>query len=132
MNKDFCLKDYLDSRFDNLENLIKLSFLPKAFNDFFDETEKRIEKRIFDRIQLEGFKVDKIDFLGDKLSVYVSKDEKYGLPEIRKFRKNIEDLSDEILIVFSLAKLTGIQRRKLLEEKVSYSVDTKELYLYCE
>lgn len=65
----------------------------------------------------------------EKTAVYIKPLQKIGLKEIRIVKGELDEKFHNLVLVFVLDKVSGTQRKKLLEEKISFYIENKEMYI---
>lgn len=121
--------NHLDYRFDQIEKLITLSlindFLPQCTDELFDNLSDEI-KELFEE---KGFRITKSEVFSDKIAIYLRTEKKSGIKEFRELIKTLSNYSNNLILVFELDKATILQKRKFVEEKISYYIKEKELFI---
>lgn len=120
---------HMDKRMDQLEKLVTLSLitdiLPEYAENMIDDLSDEIKKLLMHY----GFNIDKVDVFSDKVTVYLQSDQRVGIKELRRIKKLLEQQTMDLILVFELDKVTGVQRKKFIEEKISYEVKGVEMFI---
>ena len=128
------LKEHIDERLDAIENMINLSLVSSVIN-MMDETVHTEYKEVTEIDDLADVLsqyeacLDKIERFGDKIAIYIRSQESMNISKVRLLLEVVLDIDSEIIPIFIFEKLNGMQRRKLLEERISFCVQDKELYI---
>ena len=120
--------DHLDCRLDQIERLITLSLI----NDFlpqFDDSFGNLSDNIIKLIKDNGFVIIKSEVFSDKIAVYLKTERKVGIKELRELKNLFLECGHNVILVFELDKATATQKRKFTEEKISYHIVGKELFI---
>lgn len=121
--------EYLDQRFDQLEKMVALSLTADLISDYMKNRELELKDDILEKIEKYGYSLIKVEPFGKKIAVYIVPSYNVGLKEIRGFKKKIEECYKNITLVFVLNKINSVQRNKMLEEKISFSIEDTEIYI---
>lgn len=123
------VKKYFDQRMDSLENLVKLLMM----SNLISECKTIYKNEIFDDVRMKlngmGFVVSEVELFGENILMKISSEYKISIKDIRNVKREIEDMVENTIVVFELDKITSTQRRKFIEEKISFSIKNKELYV---
>lgn len=123
----------INSKLENLEKLITLSLLNTVMDSIENkemdiESTYKIKNDVKKIISEDGFVQIKIEPFGSKMVIYLKKDQKFGIKDMRNLLYKLESF-DEYIVVFMLDKVNGNQRKKLLEEKISYVIEGHEMFI---
>lgn len=123
------LKIHLDSRIDSIEELIKLLVVSSVIEQI-DAVQVPLEnENLIDFINDINLNLIKKESFGEYTLVYLSSDLKIGLKEIRTLNVKLKITFEKVIPVFVVEKLSGIQKKKMTEEKISYLIKNKELHV---
>lgn len=121
--------NHMDYRFDQIEKLITLSLI----NDILPQNADGLCENLSDEIKMiiedNDYVIVKTEIFSDKLVIYLRTERKVGIKELRELKKMFALYGENIIIVFELDKATAIQKRKFVEEKISYYIKGKELFI---
>ena len=114
---------------DQMEKLVTLSLLNDVLPQYVDGLEKDLNDEIKQIIEAKNFYITKSEVFSDKIAIYLRTDQKVGIKEFRELKKLVDAYSENLIFVFEIDKATIIQKRKFLEENISYYVKRKELFI---
>lgn len=120
---------HIDYRMDQMEKLVTLSLLNDVLPQYVDGLEKDLNDEIKQIIEAKNFYITKSEVFSDKIAIYLRTDQKVGIKEFRELKKLVDVYSENLIFVFEIDKATIIQKRKFLEENISYYVKGKELFI---
>lgn len=120
---------HMDDRLDQIEKLITLSLINDVLPQYTECMYKNLSSEIKDIIEQCNFHISKSEVFSDQLAVYLRAERKAGIKEFRELKKLFHDHGQNAILVFELDKVTSIQRKKFLEEKISYYITGKELFI---
>ncbi len=120
---------HIDQRFDQLDKLVTLSLLSDVIKEYDHIFNSELSAEVVESIEQNCFCVRKTEIFGGKIAIYIESSQKIGLTEIREMKKFIEEKDENLIIVFVVEKINGNQRKKMLEERISFLVGEKELYI---
>lgn len=128
----FCA--HIDERFDAMEKLLNLSLISSVINqmdaDYPTETkmDQKIEKLSNLLRQYDAF-LDKKEIYGDRIAIYIRGEEPFNIAKVRFIADAVNEFCFDFVPVFMFEKLNGMQRKRMLEERISFCVQSKELYI---
>ena len=120
---------HMDCRFDQIERLITLSLMNDIIPQYMDDLSLNLSDEIVTLIKENDFTIVKTEIFADKIAVYLKTDKIVGVKEFRNLKKLLVKKARNIILVFELDKATITQKRKFIEEKISYHVADKELFI---
>lgn len=120
---------HMDDRLDQIEKLITLSLINDVLPQYTECMYKNLSSEIKDIIEKCDFQISKSEVFSDQLAVYLRAERKAGIKEFRELKKLFHDHGQNAILVFELDKVTSIQRKKYVEEKISYYITGKELFI---
>lgn len=120
---------HMDYRFDQIEKLITLSLINDILPQYVDDLCENLSDDIMKRIEERGFFITKSELFSDSVCVYLRNEGKVGIKDFRELISLFSAHEQKIIIVFELEKATALQRRKFVEEKISYYIKGKELFI---
>lgn len=120
---------HIDYRMDQMEKLVTLSLLNDVLPQYVDGLEKDLNDEIKQIIEAKNFYITKSEVFSDKIAIYLRTDQKVGIKEFRELKKLVDAYSENLIFVFEIDKATIIQKRKFLEENISYYIKGKELFI---
>lgn len=123
------LKIHLDSRIDSIEELIKLLVVSSVIEQIDAVQVPLKNENLIDFINDINLNLIKKESFGEYTLVYLSSDLKIGLKEIRTLNVKFKITFEKVIPVFVVEKLSGIQKKKMTEEKISYLIKNKELHV---
>lgn len=121
--------NHMDYRLDQIEKLITLSLINDILPQYADNLCENLSDEIKQVIAENHFNVVKAEVFSDKIAIYLRTDKKAGIKEFREFKKLLAMHSENLIIVFELDRATASQKRKFFEEKISYHITGKELFM---
>ena len=65
----------------------------------------------------------------ESVAVYLRSERKVGIKDFRELKNLFSCHEQKIILVFELDKATALQKRKFVEEKISYYIRGKELFI---
>ena len=120
---------HMDKRMDQLEKLVTLSLITDIIPEYAENMIDDLSDGIKKLLMHYGFNIDKVDVFSDKVVVYLQSDQRVGIKELRRIKKLLEQQTTNLILVFELDKVTGVQRKKFIEEKISYEVKGVEMFI---
>lgn len=121
--------DYMDYRLDQIEKLITLSLMNDILPQYADDLWLNLSDEIKKVIEGNDFCIAKSEVFSDKVAIYLRTERKVGIKEFRELKKLLSEHSKNTILVFELDKATTVQKRKFVEEKISYYIKGKELFI---
>ena len=119
----------IECRLEQIEKLVTLSLigdiLPQYENDLYLRLSDEMKKIIEDK----DFYIVKAEIFSDKVAVYIRTEKKVGIKEFRELKSLFIEYGENIILVFELDKATTIQKRKFVEEKISYYITGREVFI---
>ncbi len=129
------LREHMDERLDAIEKLLNLSLMT-AIMDQMDKVcqeDNPADTYVIDEIQyiLDQYHLVlyKEERYGNKTLIYIKSLEQLTLSKVRLVSFVIKDSIQNMVPVFVFERFSGTQRKKLLEEHISFYVPEKELYI---
>lgn len=120
---------HIDYRMDQMEKLVTLSLLSDMLSQYTENLCDNLSDEIKQIIEKKDFYISKREMFLDKVAIYLRTDKKVGIKEFRCLKKLVDAYSDDLVIVFELDKATTTQKRKFIEENISYYIKEKELFV---
>lgn len=120
---------YMDYRFNQIERLITLSLMNDILPQYINDLCSNLSDDIIMLIEDNDFSIVKSEVFSDKLAIYLKTERKVGIKDFRDFKKLFSKNVNNIILVFELKKISAIQKRKFIEEKISYYIKDKELFI---
>lgn len=120
---------HIDYRMDQLEKLVTISLLNDVLPQYMHELDENLNDEIKRIIVEKDFYITKSEMFSEKIAIYLGSDCKVGIKEFRELKKSIARYSENLIFVFELDKATITQKRKFLEESISYYIKGKELFI---
>lgn len=125
---------HIDERFDAMEKLLNLSLISSVINqmDVDCSTESKMEQKIENLSSLlrqHDVWLEKKETYGDKITVYIRGTEPINTMKARLISEVVSEFGEGFVPVFMFEKLNGMQRKRMLEERISFCVQSKELYI---
>lgn len=128
----FCA--HMDERLDAIEKLLNLSLVSSVINqmDAAYPTKSIMDQRIEDlRNLLRQYDLclEKKETYEDRIVVYIRSTEPINIVKARLISEVVSEFGECFVPVFMFEKLNGMQRKRMLEERISFCVQSKELYI---
>lgn len=128
------LQEHMDERLDKIENLINLSLISSVINqieetNYMEDKNEPEMKELSELLSSYDVRLDKRERFGDKTAVYIRSSESMNISKVRLLLDAVLNMDLQIIPIFIFEKLNGMQRKKLLEERISFCVEDKELYI---
>ncbi len=129
------LQKHIDERLDGIEKLINLSLLTSVMGQMdeayqFEGKDNQHFEEIKDILDKNAFKWEKEEKHGDRTIVYIKSLEQMSIAKIRMVLILLQDIGQELIPVFQFERIYGNQRKKMLEEHISFYVPDKELHIF--
>lgn len=125
-------KDILECIFDKLNQIDKLLKL-SLINNIISESEKHVPIDVYADLKLflkkYGFYIIRTDFYIDIFIIYIKSEKKVGIKGFRKLLEEFSKYKNDIVLVFNLENATKVQKKKFREERISYCITGKELFI---
>ena len=121
--------NHIDYRLDQIEKLITLSLMNDILPQYADDLCVNLSDDIKKIIEDNKFCIVKVEVFSDKIAIYLKTERKVGIKEFKKLKKIFLEYGKNVILVFEIDKATIIQKRKFVEEKISYSITGKELFI---
>ena len=121
----------LKCRIDELESMMKLLLA----NALIDEIEVAkiipVNQSVVDLLKHEGLELGQQGELNGIKFYYVniSANDKIPVKDIMRLHDELLAVSEKMIPVFMYEKINGMQKKRLLQEKVSFCVKGKETYI---
>lgn len=123
------LVEHINSRFDYLEKMVTLSLISDILPGYVSELHADLTDDVNHVFEEKGFVITKSEIFSNKVAIYIKPDKKVGIKDLREMVNLLSSYSQNLILVFELEKVTITQKRKFFEEKISYFIDGKELYI---
>ena len=123
------MHDHMNQRMDQLEKLLTLLLLSNTIEEYTKNTDVEICDDVVKAFEDNDYSIIKSELFGDKIAVYIKPLNKVGLKKIRTLKNRMNAMYKNLVLVFVMDKLSISQRRKFLEEKISFLIEDKELYI---
>ncbi len=120
---------HLDNRLDQIEKLITLSLINDFLPQYTGELYNNLSDEIKDQFERSGYFITKSEVFSNKIAIYLRTEMKTGIKEMREMTRLISNHSNNLILVFELEKATILQKKKCVEEKISYYIKDKELFI---
>ena len=121
--------DYMDKRFEQIEKLITLSLMNDVLFECANDLHMNFSEKIKEIIEDNGFCITKKEVFLDKMTIYLKTERKVGIKEFRELKKLVLNQDKNMILVFEIDRATAIQKRKFVEEKISYHIIGNELFI---
>lgn len=132
---DECITEIkrLDIHMEEIENLIKLLLVNNLIGDvncLQIDSKLEVNKNIL--IALEKYKlvIGKQEIIGDSRVLYIILSNSIGIKDIMYLHELFSEFQPDIEPVFQYEKINGMQRKRMIQEKISYHVIGKELHVF--
>ena len=130
------LRIHVDERLDAIEKLINLSLLSSVMDqmdkvcqqDGTQKSDQRIDE-VKEILHQHAFELDKKEIHGDKVAVYIKSLYQVSISKVRLISVAVQNMDRDLIPVFLFERLNGNQRKRMLEERISFCVPNKELYI---
>ena len=129
------LREHVDDRLDAIEKLIRLSLLSSVMNqmdEVINQSEKEEVQRtehLKDVLYEYYFEVGKEERHGDKTLIYLKCLRQINIPTVRWIYTLIRNIGQDLIPIFLFEKVNWNQRKKRLEDRISFCVLNKEIYI---
>ncbi len=129
------LREHVDDRLDAIEKLIRLSLLSSVMNqmdEVINQSEKEEVQRtehLKDVLYEYYFEVGKEERHGDKTLIYLKCLRQINIPTVRWIYTLIRNIGQDLIPIFLFEKVNWNQRKKMLEDRISFCVLNKEIYI---
>lgn len=116
---------------DGLESMVKLLLA----NDLIDELEivktTTVNRNVSDLLKHEGLELGQQGELNGIKFFYViiSANDKIPVKDIMRLHDELLAVSAKMMPVFLYEKINGMQKKRLMQEKISFCVKEKEIYI---
>ena len=130
------LRIHVDERLDAIEKLINISLLSSVMDqmdkvcqqDGMQKSDQQIDE-LKEILHQHAFKLDKNEIHGDKVAVYIKSLDQVSISKVRRMSVAVQRMDRDLIPVFLFERLNGNQRKRMLEERISFCVPNKELYI---
>ena len=135
-NKEIeALQEHIDERLNEIEKLINLSLLTSVIGQIDEichcvDKDKQCIEEIKEILAENNFKLEKEEKYGDATVVYIKSLEQMSMAKARIILGLLQDIGQELIPVFQFERIYGNQRKKMLEEHISFYVLNKELHIF--
>lgn len=123
------IMQHMDIRFDQIEKLMTLSLIndisPQYANDLCENLPDDVKKVLRKR----GFFITKTEIFSDCIAAYLKSNKKVGIREFRELKKGLPINEKKLIFVFEIEGVTPVQKKKFIDEKISYYIKGKELFI---
>ena len=132
---DECIAEIkrVDLHVEELEKLIKLILV----NNLIDEAtclenhdKLEINENIISALEKYNLEIGKQDMIEDSKILYVVVSNSIGIKDIMYLHDLFIEFQPDIELVFQFEKINGMQRKRMIQEKISYHVVGKELHIF--
>lgn len=124
-----CILEHMDYRLDQIERLVTLSLMNDILPQYINDLSEKLSDDIVALIKDLGFSIVRAEIFSDKIAVYLHTEKKVGIKEFRDMKRLFSEEASNLVLVFELEKANITQKRKFMEEKISYHIVGKELFI---
>lgn len=123
---------YFDNKFDSLEALLKLNLVGNLINNIDDIliSNDTVSEELIEILDIYSLKMVYYDLYDEKKIIFVQAQENFSVNEMQKIDGQIKNLFPGNSIVFLFEKINGMKKKKMLENKLSFLVDKKEIHIF--
>lgn len=128
------LREHIDERFDMIEKMVNLSLLSSLI-DQMEQNVKNAGEDDSEIVQLEsilqehGFEVDKRENYENTTVIYTRGLKQINVPRVHIAQNIVHDSGIVAIPVFIFEGLKGNQRKRLMEEHISFYIPGRELHI---
>lgn len=132
---DDCISEIkrMSEQIEELEKLVKLLLI----NSLVDEAAKQemhlsyqLDENVISVFGKYNLKVTKQEIIEGSKILYVGVSSGAGIKNIKHVHDLFKVSHSDITLVFQFGKINGMQKKRLIEEKISFYVVDKELYIF--
>lgn len=119
----------IDYRCDHIEKLLTLSLLNDMLPQYAEELYMDLSDDVKKIVEDRGFSIVKSELFSDKVAIFLKTDKKVGIRDFREINQQLNEYASNIIFVYVINRATMAQKRKFIEERISFSIDGKEQYI---
>lgn len=121
----------LKCRIDGLESMVKLLLANDLIDGLEIEKTTTVDRNVSDLLNHEGLELGQQgEFNGIKFFyVNISANDKIPIKDIIRLHDELLAVSAKMIPVFLYEKINGMQKKRLIQEKISFCVKGKEAYI---
>ena len=122
----------IKQRLDGIEKMLTMLLMSDVISEYADGVCLDITDEVKAILAAHGFEVVRTEPYGDKAAVYVKASEqreRVTLAGVMAVMRKVQERYRNLILVFIMNRVNGNQRKRLLEENISFVVDGEITYI---
>ncbi len=124
--------EMFEERLDSIEKLLKMllanSLVDRLDNEIFLKNNPEINMEMKELLKKYGMIITDVESKNGFILVYIETDKSLKLNDYQTLKYKIEN-NFRMVPVFTFQSLNGMQRKRFIEENISFCIREKEIYI---